>query len=62
MIQVKLIEIKNEGKFKINKKGVTWEKNRVEGKYAYCTSENSGRTTSYKLSKEVWPVDICGYV
>ena len=62
MTQTTLRELGDEQKFKINKRGVTWEKNRVEGNYAWCTSENSGRTTSYKLSKKVWPVDICGQV
>ena len=62
MTQTKISELKDEQKFKINQKGVTYEINRKEGKYAYCTSESSGRTYSFKLSRKVWPVDICGYV
>ena len=60
MTQTKISELKDEQKFKVNPNGVTYEINRKEGKYAFCTSESSGRTYSFKLTKEIYPVDICG--
>ena len=54
MTQTKISELKDEQKFKVNPNGVTYEINRKEGKYAYCTSESSGRTYSFKLSRKVF--------
>ena len=54
MTQTKISELKDEQKFKVNPNGVTYEINRKEGKYAFCTSESSGRTYSFKLTKKVF--------
>jgi len=48
-----LRQLKDEQKFKINPRGPWYEINTVQGKYAYCTSDASGRTYSFKLSKKV---------
>ena len=49
-----LRNLKDESKFKINKRGPWYEINTVKNGYAFCTSEASGRTYSWKLSKKVW--------
>jgi len=54
MTQTKISELADEQKFKINKTGVWYEINTVIGKYAFCTSESSGRTYSFKLSRKVF--------